>query len=87
MTPDQLHPLEELTLRHRALRMAILADEAIRAGAPVTRITPTMIAEQSRQESKHKITPEARARAGRNGGLARALMFANKRREKEGCGI
>lgn len=68
-------PLEEITARRRALQLAAMASAAVQSGTPVTRITPTMAAEYTRQTFTDRVSPQARARAARNGGAGRSRKF------------
>lgn len=77
------YPLEEITRRHSALRLAQAANAAVMTGVPVTKITTDMIIAYAQRGTIHKITPEASARAARNGGHARAEIFRAQKRERE----
>jgi hypothetical protein len=75
------YPLEEITRRHAALRLAREAEHAIQSGARVTRVTPAMVAEfHDHWQTIHKIRPESRARAAKAGGIARAEQARAERR-------
>lgn len=61
--------------RRRARELAAFAEQAVSAGVQVTRVTPDMCVEYTRQTFAVKVSPQARARAARNGGAGRSMKF------------
>jgi hypothetical protein len=71
MTDDEFIP----QARRRARELAAFAEQAVNAGVQVTHVTPDMCVEYTRQTFAVRVSPKARARAARNGGMGRSLKL------------